>query len=117
MKIIKINTIFAKNIKALKIMKKSLFSSTRFALCFGLLFIVVSCNKDKDGDNGDTSASICYTCVSTNTTIISGVAQDPTTTQQTVCGVTDVAALEKSGTHSVTSGDVTSNTVMHCTRQ
>jgi hypothetical protein len=96
-------------------MKKLLFNSTRLALCFGLLFIVVSCNKD--GDNEDTSASICYTCISTTTTIISGVAQDPTTTQQTVCGVTDVAALERSGTHSATSGDITSNTVMHCTRQ
>jgi hypothetical protein len=83
-----------------------------------LLFVAVACDKPGGGDSGG-GATYCYTCISTATYTGTGTTQTPTEVTQEVCGLTEEGArnMEKSGTTTATSGNITYNSVMKCTRK
>jgi hypothetical protein len=99
-------------------MKKLSLFLVNCLLCVILVLPVISCSKENAG-SGSGSENKCYTCVSTSITTSSSGATigEPVVVTQTVCGITDINALEKSGTYNVTSGLLTQSTVMKCTQQ
>jgi hypothetical protein len=95
-------------------MKKNLFAFVAATL----LFAVAACDKPGGSSSGG-GETYCYTCVSTATYTGMGTTQTPTTVTQEVCGLTEEGArnVEKSGTTTATSGNITYTSVMKCTRK